>query len=82
MDNSHVTSLLLERLEHIPTDSVWAHRASGVRGSLLHIVEKTQRGEQVVEPDIKWLLAYGFKILENAAREKSLVCGLGKKKGP
>jgi len=80
MDNSHVTSLLLERLECIPADSVWAHRASGVRGSLLHLVEKTQSGEQLDEPGIKWLIAYGFQILESAAREKSLLSITGKRK--
>lgn len=80
MDNSHVTSLLLDRLEHIPADSIWAHRASGVRGSLLHMLEKMQGGEQVDEPNIKWLLAYGFQILENAAREKSLLTDIGKRK--
>jgi hypothetical protein len=71
MKNSHVTSLLLERLERIPADSVWAHRASGLRGSLLAIVERLEEYQQVEDPEMKRLIAYGFQILENAAREKT-----------
>jgi hypothetical protein len=71
LKNIHVTSLLLERLERIPADSIWAHRASGLRGSLLAIVEQLQDGQPVEDPEIKWLIAYGFQILENAAREKT-----------
>jgi hypothetical protein len=71
MKSIRVTSLLLERLERIPADSVWAHRASGLRGSLLAIVEKLEEGQQVEDPEMKRLIAYGFQILENAAREKT-----------
>jgi hypothetical protein len=39
MNELQVTSMLIERLEHIPADSIWAHRASGVRGQLLRILE-------------------------------------------
>jgi hypothetical protein len=67
----HVTSLLLERLERIPADSIWAHRASGLRGSLLAIVQQLEDGQPVEDPQIKQLIAYGFQILENAAREKT-----------
>lgn len=71
MKSIHVTSLLLERLERIPADSVWAHRASGLRGSLLAIVERLQVDQQVEDPEMKRLIAYGFQILEHAAREKT-----------
>lgn len=71
MKSIRVTSLLLERLERIPADSVWAHRASGLRGSLLAIVEKLEEGQQVEDLEMKRLIAYGFQILENAAREKT-----------
>ena len=70
MKNAQVTSLLLERLEHIPADSVWAHYASGVRGSLLNIVEQLEDGQQVDSTNVNWLLSYGFRILEEVAREK------------
>jgi len=70
MKNAHVTSLLLERLEHIPADSVWAHYASGVRGSLLNMVEQMEDGQQVESTNMNWLISYGFRILEEVAREK------------
>lgn len=66
-----VTSLLLERLERISADSVWAHRASGVRGALLTVMEQVEKGQQVDDTDLEWLIAYGFQILESAAREKT-----------
>lgn len=72
MKNSQVTSLLLERLERIPADSIWAHHASGVRGSLLRVVEQLEDGQQVEGPNMKRLISYGFQILESAAREKTL----------
>ncbi len=71
MENRHVTSLLLERLERIPADSIWAHHASGVRGSLLKIVEKLEGGQPVDERGLQQVISYAFRILENAAREKT-----------
>ena len=60
--------MLSERLERISADSVWAHRASGVRGSLLRVQDQIQNGNP---PDSKTLtetIAIGFKILVQAAR--------------
>jgi hypothetical protein len=70
MKSIHVTSLLLERLERIPSDSIWAHRASGLRGSLLAIVEQLEE-QSLEDPEVKRLISYGFQILENAARERT-----------
>jgi hypothetical protein len=61
--------LLLARLERISVDSYWAHRASGVRGALLRVVEMMENGSQDSKPDI--LIAKGFEILKEAAKEKS-----------
>jgi len=61
--------LLLTRLERISVDSYWAHRASGVRGALLRELEMMENGFQDAKPDT--LIAEGFKILKEAAREKS-----------
>ena len=72
MKNALVTSLLLERLEHIPADSIWAHRASGVRGSLLRMLQNLENGEILEDQDVKRLISQGFDILESAAREKTL----------
>ena len=62
--------LLLARLERISADSVWAHRASGVRGSLLKMVEKLERNRPVKRSELKRLAEMGFYILEESAREK------------
>ncbi len=63
--------LLLDRLERISVDSHWAHRASGVRGSLLASLEKMENGETQDDPGLNPTLSYAFKILELAAREKA-----------
>jgi hypothetical protein len=67
---------LLARLEHLSADSYWAHRASGLRGSLLRCVEQieTARGKNQAidietEQKIDNLILGGFWILEKAARE-------------
>jgi hypothetical protein len=57
--------LLAARLERLSADSAWAHRASGVRGQILRALTGPQ-------PDYETLaaaVAYGFWVLENAARE-------------
>lgn len=63
--------LLLDRLERISVDSHWAHRASGVRGSLLASLEKMENGETQNDLALNPTLSYAFKILELAAREKA-----------
>lgn len=62
--------LLSSRLEHISADSYWAHRASGVRRSLVRILEKWEQDLPVGHSELKPLLEQGFFILEQAAREK------------
>jgi hypothetical protein len=79
MKNIHVTYLLLKRLEYIPADSIWAHQASGVRGSLLRVIEQLENGQRIESPDLERLVEYGFQILESAAREKTLLPFTGKK---
>ena len=43
----HVLTLLLDHLERISIDSVWAHRASDARGALLLMVELLEHDESV-----------------------------------
>ena len=62
--------LLLARLEKISADSVWAHRASGVRGSLIRMLENIEDGKPVSRADLKRLIELGFYILQKAAEEK------------
>ena len=64
MDNQRdLAVILVARLERLSADSYWAHRASGIRGSLLRWVEEGAG-------DCRELIKRGFEILENAAREK------------
>ncbi len=60
--------LLIARLERISADSVWAHRASGVRVSLFKALEKLEKG-QVSEAE--QMMELGFFILEQASKEKT-----------
>jgi hypothetical protein len=58
-------------LEHLSADSVWAHRASGMRGSLLRILEHMETGRPSPHDvgELDRLVQAGFDILEKAARE-------------
>ena len=58
--------MLVARLERLSADSYWAHQASGVRGSLLRMMDS---GE-INSPGAAMLLEKGFDFLEKAAREK------------
>ena len=58
--------MLITRLERLSADSYWAHQASGVRGSLLRLLEAEKfDSEQGV-----LLVDKGFDFLEKAAKEK------------
>lgn len=67
---TQLIQMLLSRLERISADSFWAHRASGVRGALLRVLETVEDGQPVPRSDMKRLMEMGFSILENTAREK------------
>ncbi len=69
-DTLALLRLLLARLEKISADSVWAHRASGARGSLLRALERFERGETLSPPELFPLMELGFYILQKAAEEK------------
>jgi hypothetical protein len=62
--------LLIARLERISADSSWAHRASGVKGSLLRMLEKSEKGRPIQQFKLKHIMDLGFFILEKAAKEK------------
>lgn len=58
------------RLERLSADSKWAHRASGLRGSLfrcLKILEEQPESEAYIQ--LEKLLVHGHQILIQAARE-------------
>lgn len=59
-------NLLVRRLERLSADSVWAHRASGIRASL----DKALTSEQEIDFEtLNRLIAQGFDILHKAAQE-------------
>jgi hypothetical protein len=62
--------LLLARLERVSVDSYWAHRASGIRGGLLRVLEDLEKGTSVGQAGITDLISSAFKILTRAARER------------
>lgn len=62
---------LVDRLEKIPSDSCWAHRASGLRASLAKMVSRnpptspsSREGTQLLN-----YMNLGFVILEKAAAQ-------------
>jgi hypothetical protein len=63
--------LLADRLERLSADSIWAHKASGVRGSLLRLIDHHNRAHEpaVDNAQLHSLLIQGFDILEKAALE-------------
>ncbi len=61
--------LLLPRLERISVDSYWAHRASGVRGALVKLLEELEAGVPVDPVSLKRNIAVGFEVLKEAAEE-------------
>jgi hypothetical protein len=59
--------MVLQRLERVSVDSYWAHRASGVRGSLLKLLESEENGSAVDPDDLRRRLETAFEILVRAA---------------
>ena len=63
--------MLIARLERLSVDSHWAHRSSGLRGSLLRTLEQVEAGNANPEQVelLQRLMEQGFEILIRAARE-------------
>ncbi len=59
------------RLERISADSIWARRASGLRGSLLRELERSRLGKSVDFSKLAEVTRKGFDILQKAAQEYS-----------
>ena len=54
-------------------DSTWVHRASGVRGALLHILEKIETDRYIPAEEEPKLIDSGFYILEQSYLQKTRV---------
>ena len=62
--------MLISRLERLSANSYWAHRSSGLRGSLLRALERIEeQGEADPGPALDELIEQEFTILGEAARE-------------
>ena len=65
--------LLISRLERLSADSIWAHRASGVRGALIRSIDRFEMArpaeKEAAARSLQANVDYGFFLLENAARE-------------
>ena len=69
--------MLIARLERLSVDSYWAHRSSGLRGSLLRALEKVETPADPEEPEqtaddlqrLQALIQQAAGVLEKAARE-------------
>ena len=72
--------LLLARLERVSADSYWAHRASGLRGSLLRALGDLEAGRPVAAAGLQSAMNQAFRILERAARERD--SGTGPRSSP
>lgn len=72
MDNEPLRTLrfLLARLERISADSVTAHRASGVRGAMLRVLDRLERKLPVSDAELRFLFEGGYALLNRAAEEK------------
>lgn len=79
-ENPHLDliRLLLARLERISVDSYWAHRASGVRGALLRVLDQIENGLSVAEYPLQELMEQAFLILSRSAQAKRRVTKLSK----
>jgi hypothetical protein len=60
--------LLVQRLERLSADSVWAHRASGLRASLDKFLANLDP-EDYDAKKLGTLVQQGFEVLEKAAQE-------------
>jgi len=61
--------LLAARLERLSVDSIWARRASGLRGSLIKVLDAVDSGDGSATDHLDLLIERSFQILRSAARE-------------
>jgi hypothetical protein len=71
--NLQLIRMLSERLERISVDSIWAHRASGVRGALLRQIEMIESDLPYDGTQLNTLTAIGFRILEESMSKRNSV---------
>jgi hypothetical protein len=70
MKTVEVTFVLIERLERVPADTGWRHRASGIRGALLKMSVKLDKKTPVSKPKLDAMIIKGYEILEKSATDR------------
>lgn len=68
--DSSLIATVLARLERIPADSRWAHRASGLRGALLDIQQALEEGQPVDSRRLDDRVRTGMELLSKAGMER------------
>lgn len=61
--------MLVKRLERLSVDSIWARRASGLRGNIVKVLEEVDSGQGVTAERLSILIQHTFDILRRAAQE-------------
>ena len=61
--------LLAKRLERLNVDSLWARRASGIRGNIIKILAEIDTGKEIDENRLPPLIDRAFEVLTHAAQE-------------
>ena len=71
MNNADVKLLrmLAERLERLSVDSLWARRASGLRGNIIRVLEENDSGQEVEPERLYPLIERALQVLRHAAQE-------------
>jgi hypothetical protein len=71
MSNSDIELLrmLAERLERLSVDSLWARRASGLRGNIVRLLDEFDTGQDIESARLSLLIQHAFEILRRAAQE-------------
>ena len=61
--------LLSKRLERLSVDSLWARRASGLRGNMIKVLAEIDAGKEVEDERLSLLIDRAFEVLKHAAQE-------------
>ncbi len=71
MNNADVElmRLLAGRLERLSADSLWARRASGLRGNIIKVLSEVDEGRVVEAGRIPPLIERAYEVLKQAAQE-------------
>ena len=67
--NIQLLKLLAKRLERLNVDSLWARRASGLRGNIIKLLAEIDKGKEVDNERLSLLIDRAFEVLKHAAQE-------------